>query len=225
MDAVEDGWVRDMEFHETQNGVAIGPRAKRVTLTNVSIKHSSDSGSAHLGSPVPADFALAGTQILLDRCRVSGESAAPMVTEGETAGPLVVLNFTADHGGVAPRQGWTTGVLVDGGAFPGATDQRPGVAFGNASLAGAGDAWDIGWAVAWNVTSPYVLVQQPPGALNWCIGCIGAPVTMGSTPNGIFDSPGKMVIPSSLYLQQLRDRLGPDALRNIGYSENKLKLL
>jgi hypothetical protein len=211
MDAVEDAWARDLEFHETRNGVAIGPRAKRVTLASVTIAHSSHSDSA-----APADFALAGTQILLDRCRVSGGGASPVVTQGETAGPLVVLNFTADHGGVAPRQGWTTGVLVDGGTFPGATEQQPGVAFGNT---------DIGWAVAWNVSSPYLLVEQPPGALNWCIGCIGAPVTIGGRPSGIFDSPGKRVIPSSLYLQQLRDRLGPDALRSIGYTESKLKLL
>jgi hypothetical protein len=71
--------------------------------------------------------------------------------------------------------------------------------------------------VAWNVNSPFLLVQQPPGALNWCIGCIGTPVTISGTPNGIFDSPGKMVQPASLYLHQLRDRLGPDAVRNIGY--------
>jgi hypothetical protein len=31
-----------------------------------------------------------------------------------------------------------------------------------------------------------------------------------------------MVVPSSLYLQQLRDRLGADALANIGYATAKL---
>ena len=136
---------------------------------------------------------------------------------GGGTGPLVVLNFTADHGGVAPHQRWGTGLLVDGGKFPGGTERRPGLAFSNRATAGSGHGWDIGWAVAWNVSSPFLLVQQPPGALNWCIGCIGKPVTIGSTPNGIFDSPGKMVEPASLYLHQLRDRLGPDALRNIGY--------
>jgi hypothetical protein len=60
-------------------------------------------------------------------------------------------------------------------------------------------------------------MQQPPGALNWCIGCVGKPVTTDSIPNAIFDSPGKMVEPASLYLQQLRDRIGPPALKNIGY--------
>jgi len=221
MDAVEDGWVRDLEIQETQNGIVIGPGAKRLTLTNIRIAHS----AAHSGSEAPADFTLQGTQILLDRCGTTGEGTWPVVTQSEATGPLVVLNFTADHGGVASHQPWATGLLVDGGEFPGGTERRPGVAFSNRANAGSGQSWCIGWAVAWNVSSPFLLVQQPPGALNWCIGCIGAPVTIGGTPNGVFDSPGKMVQPSSLYLQQLRDRLGPDAVRSIGYTDSTTKLL
>jgi hypothetical protein len=213
MDAVEDGWARDLEIQETQNGVEIGPGAKGLTLANMHITHS----AAHSGSAAPADFALQGTQILLDRCRVTGEGTWPVVAQSEATGPLVVLNFTADHGGVAAHQPWATGLLVDGGKFPGGTERRPGLVFSNRATAGSDHGWAIGWAVAWNVISPFLLVQQPPGALNWCIGCIGTPVTIGGTPNGIFDSPGKMVTPPSLYLHQLKDRLGPDVVRNIGY--------
>jgi hypothetical protein len=213
MDDVEDGWARDLDIRETQNGIVIGPRAKRLTLTNVRIAHS----AAHSGSAAPADFSLQGTQILLDRCGVTGEGTWPVVTQSEVTGPLVVLNFMADHSGVAPHQRWATGLLVDGGKFPGGTERTPGLAFSNRGTAGTGQGWTIGWAVAWNVNSPFLLVQQPPGALNWCIGCIGTPVTISGTSNGIFDSPGKMVEPASLYLHQLRDRIGPDAVRNIGY--------
>ena len=204
IDAVEDGWARDLDIRETQNGIVIGPGAKRLTLTNVRIT----SSASHSGSLAPAAFSLEGTQILLDRCRVTGEAMWPVVTLAEAAGPLVVLNFTAEHGGVTPHQPWATGLLIDGGKFSGATEARPGVAFST----------NTAWSVAWNVASPFLLVQQPPSALNWCVGCIGTPVTTGNTPNGIFDSPGKMVDPASLYLHQLHDRLGPDALRNIGYS-------
>jgi hypothetical protein len=204
IDAVEDAWARDLDMREIANGVVIGPGAKRLTLTNVRTSHS----AAPAGSDAPADFSLQGTQILLDRCRVTGESAWPVATLSDATGPLVILNFTADHGGVATHQPWATGLLVDGGKFPGATEARPGVAFST----------NTAWSVAWNVTSPYLLVQQPPGAQNWCVGCMGTPVTIGNTPNGIFDSPGKMVDPASLYLHQLHDRLGPDALHNIGYT-------
>ena len=213
IDAVEDGWVRDVEVRETQNGIVIGPGAKRLTLTNVKIAHSAH----HSGSAAPADFALQGTQILLDRCSSTGEGTWPVVTQSEVTGPIVVLNFTADHGGVAPHQRWATGLLVDGGKFPGATESKPGVAFSNRTTAGSGHGWSVGWAVAWNVVSPFLQVEQPPGAMNWCIGCVGKPVTVREQPNGIFDSLGQMVEPASLYLQQLRDRLGPDALKAIGY--------
>src|SRR5215467_4701538 len=132
MDAVEDGWVRDLEIQETQNGIAIGPGAKRLTLTNVRIAHS----AAHSGSEAPADFTLQGTQILLDRCGTTGEGTWSIVTQSEATGPLVALNFTADHGGIAPHQPWATGLLVDGGKFPGGTERRPGVAFSNCTEPG-----------------------------------------------------------------------------------------
>ncbi len=213
MDSVEDGWARDLEIRETGNAITLGPAAKRLTLANIRITHS----GTHSGPAASADFSLQGTQILLDRCRVTGEGTWPVVTEQEAIGPLVVLNFAADHGGVAPHQPWATGLLVDGGTFPGSTARMPGVAFPYRGTADSGQGWSIGWAVAWNVVSPFVLVQQPPGAMNWCIGCIGTPVTIGNVPNGIFDSRGQKVEPASLYLHQLRDRLGPEAVQNAGY--------
>ena len=204
MDAVEDGWARDLDIRETWNGIEIGPGAKRLTLTNVRVQRSKPPA----GAAEPADFALQGTQILLDRCSVTGEGTWPVVTQADVTGPLVVLNFVADRGGISPRQPWATGLLVDRGKFPGGTERQPAIAFSSS---------EIGWSVAWNVSSPFLLVQQPPGVMNWCIGCIGTPVTVSGGAKGIFDSLGKMVEPASLYLQQLRDRLGPGAVRAIGY--------
>ncbi len=37
-------------------------------------------------------------------------------------------------------------------------------------------------------------------------------------PSALIESQGKPVKPESLYLAQLAERLGPDALKNIGYS-------
>jgi hypothetical protein len=214
IDGAEDAWARDIEIQETQNGVVIGPTAKRVTLTNVRINHS----SAHSGSAAPADFALQGTQILLNRCSVTGaEGTWPVVTQAQVTGPIVVLNFHADHRGIAPHQRWATGLLVDGGDFPGSGERTAGIAFTNRTTMGSGHGWDIGWAVAWNVRSPFLVIQQPPGAINWCIGCVGLKVTSKTGPDGVFDSTGKPVEPTSLYLEQLRERLGDAALKNIGY--------
>ena len=220
MDALEDGWARDLEIQDTQNGIEIGPGAKRLTLTNVRVTHTTPPSE----SATQAAFALQGTQILLDRCSVTGDGAWPAVTQSAVTGPLVLLNFTADRGGFTPREGWATGLLLDGAKFPGGTEHRPGVAFSNCATAGLGEGC-IGWSVAWNVSSPFLLMQQPPGTLNWCIGCMGRPITIGSTPTATLDSTGKMVAPSSLYLQQLRDRLGPEAVQSIGYTGNMVNLL
>src|SRR2546421_605618 len=92
----------------------------------------------------------------------------------------------------------STGLLVDGGDFPGSAERTAGIAFTNRSIMGSGHGWDIGWSVAWNVRSPFLVVQQPPGAINWCIGCVGKPTNSNTGPNGVFDSTDRMVEPKSL---------------------------
>jgi len=44
-------------------------------------------------------------------------------------------------------------------------------------------------------------------------------------PEGLYDSHGKPVNPASLYLMQLSERLGPQVLKNIGYSQLDLTRL
>ena len=62
--------------------------------------------------------------------------------------------------------------------------------------------------------------------MNWCIGCAGryalaswngSAVPVPSIPSETLESPGVPVGPESLYLSQLRDRLGEKTLENIGY--------
>jgi hypothetical protein len=202
MDAVSDAWARDISIEETQNGVTIGASARRVTLYNVRIRHS----ITHTGAAAPADFGISGTQILLSLCWVSGKGTWPVVTQAMVTGPNVVLGFFADEAGVSPHQRWATGLLVDASEFRNNTARRPGIAFSNRKTAGSGHGWDIGWGVAWNVQSNFLLIPQPPGALNWCIGCVGEVVE--ALDAGTIDSAGRQVLPRSLYLQQLKDRLG-----------------
>ncbi len=214
LDAAIDCWAADVDVRESQNGFTIGNSAKRVTFRNVRVSHS----APHSGSAAPADFSLSGTQILLDRAVVNGEGTWPVVTQATVAGPIVVLNFSGNaHAGVSPHQRWATGLLVDGARLPNTVARTPAVAFSNRKTAGSGHGWDVGWAVAWNVESPFLLVQQPPGVFNWCIGCVGEAQTKDNMPKGTFDSPGVPVTPASLYLEQLRERLGDTALKNIGY--------
>ena len=221
--AVSDAWVRDIVVENTQNTVTISHPARRITLENVHVRHA----LAFTGAASPADFAISGTQILLHRSSVSGKRVWPVVTQAGVTGPNVVLHFKADEAGVAPHQRWATGLLVDSSEFTNGTDRRPGIAFSNREHAGSGHGWSAGWSVAWNVKTDVHLIQQPPGAKNWCIGCTGrpapilwhgGPIAVPEIPSETFESPGVAVTPASLYLAQLQDRLGPGAVKNIGYT-------
>jgi hypothetical protein len=221
MNAVSDGWVRDVAVEDTQNTITLGPTVRRVTLDNVHIRHSVPFS----GAASPADIAISGTQILVHRSSVSGKRVWPIVTQAGVTGPNVILDFKSDEAGVAPHQRWATGLLVDRSEFLNGTEKRPGIAFSNRDYAGSGHGWSVGWAVAWNVKADYVLIQQPPGAKNWCIGCTGRPtprlwdgnaIALPEIPSETFESPGVPVAPASLYLQQLGERLGAAAVRNVG---------
>lgn len=222
MSAVMDAWAQDVAIQDTQNSVTSSNTAKQITFDTVSVTHT----ITHSGSAAPADFAISGTQVFVNLCSVVGSGVWPIVTESKVTGPVVVLNFNGSERGFSPHQRWATGLLCDGCQFPGAAPGTPGIAYSNRGTDGTGHGWDAGWAVAWNVTTPFLLVQQPPGVDNWCIGCVGTVLTRPMPggdgtllPNGIYDSLGTPVDPSSLYLEQLRERLGGQALANIGYGD------
>ena len=94
----------------------------------------------------------------------------------------------------------------------------------NRGQMGSGHGWTIGWAVAWNCTAKEFVIQRPPGSMNWGVGCTGKLTGMampfGKAPilaSGIWVSQNEPVDPSSLYLAQLRERLGPSAVKAIDY--------
>ena len=140
------------------------------------------------------------------------------------SGPNVLLNCTFRGRGsrIQPHMRWSTALLVDNCTVP-----DGGIDFPNRGVAGSGHGWAMGWGVVWNSVADFYTVQNPPGVANWVIGSVGrreraaryfdtAPIL----PEGIFDSHGKPVAPQSLYLAQLAERKGRQALQNIGYASN-----
>jgi hypothetical protein len=210
----EDCWARDVLIEETMNSVSVGGR--RITLERVSINRT----VPNVGASKPGEFAPNAGQILLDRCSGNGDNIWHVATGGRQAGPIVLLNCTfAGSGHIEGHQRWTTGILLDNCQVP-----EGGIDFKNRGSMGSGHGWGTGWSVAWNCVAKTYVVQQPPGAFNWMIGCKGENVptprpfdSSPALPLGISDSPGQPVTPQSLYLAQLAERLGPQALKNIGY--------
>ena len=224
MSNVLNGWLRDLSIQDTQNSISLANSTKQVTLDSVHVVHTYRQPN----SAAPADFALSGTQLLANNCSVTGQGNTwPFVTHARVTGPIVILKAYADDRGFGAHQRWATGLLCDLCQFPNSyTGDKTGIAYSNRGYFGSGHGWDAGWSVAWNVTSPYFLVQEPPGVHNWCIGCVGtalsddAPGGDGTIlPNGIYDSLGAPVTPGSLYLAQLKQRLGTAGLHNIGYAD------
>jgi hypothetical protein len=214
----EDCWVKDVYCEELMNTSVL--RGKRITMQEVVIKHT----YPNLGASKPTDFSIEGTQMLLDRCRVTGDNTYFVWTGSLAPGPNVLLNcvFNGHGSRIQPHMRWSTGMLVDNCKVP-----EGGIDFPNRGVAGSGHGWTMGWAVAWTSLAKFYVIQNPPGAANWAIGCIGDRELTARyfdvepiLPEGIFDSHGTPVAPQSLYLAQLQDRLGPAAVRSIGYASN-----
>jgi hypothetical protein len=222
IDAAADSWVRNVAMIDTTEGVRMDFNSERITLTRVDVEQSKTVTSAAR----PFDFAINGTQVLVDRAAGTGDKVTYFATESRQQGPVVILNsvFHGD-GNLEPHQRWSTGLLVDNCAVP-----DGGIHLRNRGIMGTGHGWTIGWGVVWNSTASNFIIQQAPGTITWAMGNRGPlksqamPDGNGGRvhgtplPSGIIESQGKPVTPQSLYLSQLAERLGPGALKNIGYA-------
>ena len=156
----------------------------------------------------------------MNRCSSHGDNIWHAGTGAGVAGPIVMLNCTfSGSGHIEGHQRWTTGILLDNCQIP-----EGEIALKNRGSMGSGHGWGSAWSVVWNCNAKRNVVQQPPGAYNWLIGSTGANIPTArpfdkapTLPLGISDSPGVRVVPESLYLNQLEERLGKQALKNIGY--------
>ena len=222
INAAEDVWLRDVDVRDTTGFVDVGGSARRVTIDHVNLIEQ----KAITSHAKNAGFSLAGTQTLVMRSSAHADKLFFAITQARMQGPNVVLDcdFTGDQA-VEPHQRWATGFLVDNVHVRGG-----GINFLNRGEMGSGHGWTIGWSVIWNSTADELTVQQPPGSMNWVIGSKGQrrrqPMPTydpgghnkgPDLPEAIYDSWDKPVQPRSLYLQQLMDRLGPQAVKNIGY--------
>jgi len=223
MSGITDGWARNIEVFNTVNSISV--TGTRITVDNISIVHDVPT----IGAAKPADLNGSGQQVLFNKCKITGDNLFFFGTGAKVTGPVVVLNcIFRGNGWIQPHQRWATGLLIDGCEVP-----DGGIDFMNRGVMGSGHGWAIGWAVAWNCKAKSFLNQLPPGSANWVIGSYGGKQrkaipganqsgnitydTLSLLPEGFYDSHAVPVTPASLYLAQLNERLGKQALINIGY--------
>lgn len=210
-----DAWVRDVAIDDTVGCLAVSG-ARRVTVERVAMNHR----LATTGAAKPADLSLSASQVLFDRCSGRGDSIFYLATMSGVMGPNVMLGCVFHgNGHIQPHMRWAAGLLLDGCQTP-----EGGIDLMNRGEMGSGHGWTMGWGVAWNCTAKSFIIQNPPGCLNWAIGCMGkleqAARPFGKSPllpPGTYDAAGTPVAPASLYLAQLKERLGEAAVKAIGY--------
>ncbi len=136
------------------------------------------------------------------------------VTGSRVTGPNVFLDnySTETFSDIGPHHRWATGLLFDnvrGGA----------IRVQNRGTSGTGHGWAGNTTMFWNVLSytEEVKVESPPGGKNWGIGCRG----LEQSGDGYWEHWNNPVLPRSLYLQQLEDRLGAEAVENITTPEQR----
>jgi hypothetical protein len=93
MNAAIDGWVRDVVSVDTHNSTTFGSTVRRVTIERVHIQHT----LPFTAPAAPADVAISGTQILLDRSSVTGEGVWPVVTQGRRHGAERCVELPEHH--------------------------------------------------------------------------------------------------------------------------------
>lgn len=208
-DNVRDGWVRNATaLHFVNSMVGAGRGSKWITVQDCV---SREPISRRMGGR-RFTFALRGQLALVQRCH-SDKGRHSFMMGQPTASGNVFLDCKATNpfSSSEPHEQWATGGLYD-------NVQAPLTARFWKNIV-------IGWAgantVFWNCEGPF-LVQKPPTAQNYAFGHIGVDAVVFNIPlqdptkdGGHIESLDRHVAPRSLYLTQLRERLGDAAVRNV----------
>ncbi|TRD11210.1 hypothetical protein FGU71_04650 [Erythrobacter insulae] len=206
---VENSWVRDVTSRFFSRAFNFYDGSRFNTMQDLAFIDPDFEvvGGQHYAF----DFNDAG-QNFFQRC-YSRDGRHSFTSGSRATGPNVFLdclaeNSTNDSG---PHHRWATGTLYDN-----VRDSLLRVQ--NRANSGGGHGWTGAQQMLWNSALEQYVLQAPPRAMNWAIGIKGDRIRGRFSPHerdGIIQSPGSYVTVRSLYLRQLEDRLGPQAVVNI----------
>ncbi len=203
-DNAQNVWARGLGTRYLQGVASVGRGAKWVTIQ--------DSASVEPISLITGgrrySFLDDGQLTLWQRCRADGSRHA-FVYDSRVCGPNVFFDCEATHAHAysEAHHRWSVGGLYD--------NVHGNVAVNDRQNYGTGQGWGGANYVIWNGEGALML-QGPPTAQNFAFGFVGRKVkpSFGAT-SGFWEAYGKHVEPRSLYIKQLEDRLGAQAVRNI----------
>ena len=204
-----DAWVRKVvSVHYGYSCVYVEKASKSVTVESCSCL---DPVSEITGGR-RYSFCVDGQLNLVAHC-YSRRGRHDFVTQALAAGPNVFFDCLAElsFADSGPHHRWSVGTLYDNVRVSGATRGGGEINLRDRGNMGTGHGWAGANQVVWNCSADAMIIQNPPTAQNWAIGCRA----VSASGNGYWESQGTRVQPESLYLAQMSDRLGHPF-----YSEN-----
>ena len=216
---VEDAWVRNCTMLHFGHSAVRTNTATRITVENC---RGLDPQSEVTGERrYNFNAYTASQQILFKECHATN-GRHHFVSNGTswTSG-IVFLDCTSSgaYTSSEPHRRWSQGILYDNlieldGPRPGYNPRLLGLYC--RGYYGTSHGWSVAHAVAWNcdLAAGDLIVQKPPTAQNYAIGCSGANIT-GQMPPAPFPEPGGYIegtntpglTPRSLFMAQLEERL------------------
>ncbi len=207
---VKNSWARGLTAINFAHGItSVYETAKWLTIedTQTLAPISQITGSRRY------PWHVRGQMILVQRA-FSEKARHTYAMNKHVTGPNVFLyaRSVEDYAYSEPHRLWAAGGLYD--------NVHGRIAIQDRWTHGSGHGWSGAYFTLWNTEGP-AIVQSPPTAINWSIGHVGVRQagTFAPRPQGYWHAHGRHVEPESLYLQQLHDRLGPEAVRSIGYPD------
>ena len=214
MSGLVDSWVREVTaLHFAYACVSVNRSCARITVQDCAMI---DPVSEITGGR-RYSFSAGGQYVLFQRC-YTRNGRHDFVNGPNDIGPSVYLDCLSEktHADIGPHHRWACGQLYDnvkGGQIN--VQDRGGM--------GSGHGWAGNCQVLWNCEGTSIVCQKPeiPSAQNWSIGCVGnkGKPALPNRLEGCWQSFGQHVEPRSLYLRQLQERLGIDAVRAVATPE------
>jgi hypothetical protein len=193
-----DAWVRRVRGLHFGYACVEVKRARQVTVEDCDCREMVSILTGSRRYP----FVLGGQLTLVQRC-TADTARHDFVVQARACGPNVFLHCRAGRSFATsePHHRWSVGGLYD--------NVHANIAIQDRLNMGTGHGWAGANYVAWNCEGSLVC-QRPPTAQNWAIGEVGKkePGAFRPRPDGWWESQGRHVSPESLYLAQLRDRVG-----------------
>ena len=215
LDNIRNAWVRNVTAMHFANSLVGTQRGSKWVTVQDCISRA--PVSRRMGAR-RFTFALRGELALVQRCHSDeGRHSFMMGQPTSTGNVYLDCVATKPYSSSETHEQWATGGLYDNVHAPLTARFWKDIVIG----------WGGGNTVFWNCEGPF-LVQKPPTAQNFSFGHIGVDMISYNTAfqdltkeGGYIESLDAHVSPRSLYLSQLRDRMGEAAVRNVTSSNPK----